>query len=137
MKTVVSAIQALDAQQHKIIAYLDTINNELLNNYQRCDFINGMLSQLELLCQFHFMEEERLMDEMASPAAAEHKHLNNMFLVAIDQLKTEHNQCHSPAVVTDFKQLRDDLAGHMQSEKIVYSTLMNDNAPEDSASVAP
>lgn len=136
MNTFIINIEALDAQHNKIFDYLNMINNNILNNHQKCDSLNGMLNQLELLCQFHFMEEERLMEEIASPSAAKHKHLNDMFLAAIDRFKIENNQCHSPSVLSDFKKLRDDLVSHMQNETLVHNNLFNCSVLEDSTAKA-
>jgi hemerythrin len=131
-----TGVEIMDAQHRKIFDCMTRIYNEMSDNHRTCDSCDGMLSQLELFCRLHFLEEERLMDEMAYPSTAEHKHRHDLFLVAIDRFRIENNQCHAPGVLNEFIDLGEDFIAHMLNETVVLGDFVHGNAREDSAVAA-
>jgi hemerythrin len=111
-----TGVETLDGQHRKIFDYMITIYNGLIDSHLKCDPFNGMLDQLELLCQLHFMEEEKLMDESNYPLASEHKHLHDLFLTSISLFKIDNKQCHTSNVLTEFSNLRVDFITHMLND---------------------
>jgi hemerythrin-like metal-binding protein len=131
-----TGVEAMDVQRRKIFDYLALINNELVNSRQKCDSINGLLDQLEILCQMHFMDEERLMIELNYPFAAEHKHLHDLFLATVDRFKIESNRCHTPGILDDFGKLRVDFTTHILNESMLLSDFIKSNHCDKESSAA-
>jgi hemerythrin len=128
-----TGIESLDAQHRKIFDYMTTIYEELTDVHQKCSQFNNLFDQLELLCQMHFMDEERMMDDMSYPSTAEHKHLHDLFLATVDQFKIDYKQCHSSNVVNDFNKLRWDFVTHVMNETLVLGEFIKGCTTKKSA----
>jgi hemerythrin-like metal-binding protein len=131
-----TGIDALDVQNRKIIDYMTMLHNEIVDVRQKCESLNNQFDQLTLLCQMHFMDEERLMDEMNYPLAAEHKRLHDLFLATVDRFKVENNQCHTVGILNDFNNLRGDFITHMLNETLLLSDFIKSRPCGDLAETA-
>lgn len=125
--TYISGAEAIDAQHRKIFDMITSIHNELEDNNKKCAHFNGMLDQLELLCQLHFIDEEKFMEEINYPSTADHKHLHDLFLATIDRFKIGNKQCHAPNIINDFINIREDFISHMLNETMLLSNFIKDN----------
>jgi hemerythrin len=128
-----TGVETMDVQHRKIFDYLTTICNELEDTHQKCDPFNGMLDKLEILCRIHFLEEEKLMDDINYPSASEHKLLNDLFLANIDRFKIDNKRCHSPSILNDFIKLREDFITHIFNEGMTFGRFIDTNSREVSA----
>ncbi len=111
-----TGVETMDVQHRKIFDYMTTIYHVLADNQQVCDPLNGMLDQLELLCQMHFLNEQQLMDDINYPSASEHKRIHDLFLATIGQFKIQSSKCHSPNILNEFLKLKEDFIIHMLKE---------------------
>ena len=123
-----TGVEVIDAQHKSIFEYMTRIYNRLVDDKQSCEPINSKLDQLTIICKVHFMEEENLMDELDYPSASEHKHLHDMFLADIDRVKIANKQCHTPAVLNDFINLRDSFISHILNETQEISNYLKEQA---------
>ena len=112
------SVEIMSIQRSKISECINTINVGIADKLQSCTHINGLLNQLEQLCQMNFMYEEQLLEEVNYPAVAEQKHLHDLFLKAIEPFKTENDQCHTTSFFNDFIKLRLDYILNMNNETI-------------------
>jgi len=131
-----SGVEAMDAQRHKIFDCMSTICNLIADTHHNSDSIGGLLDQLEILCQIHYMDEEQLMEGVNYPLAAEHKRQHDLFLVTIDQFKIDNKQCHTTSMLNDFINIREDFITHMLNETMLLSEFINKISNGDSATAA-
>ncbi len=123
-----TGVAALDAQHRKIFDYMTHIYSDLIDNSHKCDSINGMLDQLEILCQLNLFNEDQLMDETNYPLSAEHKHQHDLFLATLDQLKIDNNQCHSPNIISKFTNIIENYISHMLTGNMLLSEFIKNNS---------
>ena len=120
----------MDAQHAKIVDYMNSIYNDMVDNNLRSNQFNAMLDRLEILCQLHFLEEDTLMDNIEYPSAAEHKHLHDLFLTSIDRIRNENHKNHSSNMLNDFIVLRGTFLSHIQEESMPLGKFINDHNPD-------
>jgi hemerythrin len=102
-----------------------------MNDLRRsCAQINEMLEQLKQVCLTHFRYEEQILEELHYPPTAEQKQVHDTFLSSIDALKCSDSQCHSPASVTNFLQLRLAYIANTNNETIMLCNYITDRIPE-------
>ena len=130
-----TGVEAIDAQHRKIFDYMTDIYHALADNQQKCDAFNGMLDQLELLCQMHFLNEQQMVDDINYPSVPEHKRLHDLFLTRIDLFKIDSKQCHTPSILNNFTNLREDFITHMLNETTLFCDFIN-NSTKDSADIS-
>ncbi len=117
-------VGVMNIQLCKIFECISFIQDGIFDTQRSCANINGLLDQLEQLCQMHFMYEEKLLEELDFPSVAEQTHLHDLFLKAIGQLKSENNQCHTPSYCSGFIQLRLDFVSNMNKETMMLCDLI-------------
>jgi hemerythrin len=112
---------------------MKTIHNEIADRQQSCSHINGLLHQLKLLYQMHFMYEEQLLEEVHYSSAEEQKQLHELFLKSIDQCTTENDQCHSLSLFNYFIKLRLDFVLYMNKETMMLCDVITNNSKGNTA----
>lgn len=127
------SVAIMNIQHCKITECMNSIQGEIADIRQSCTHINGLLYQLEQLCQMHFMFEEQLLEEVNYPLAAEQKQLHDLFLKAIDQFKAENDQCHTTTFNADFIKLRLDYVVNMNNETMTLCDFILNNSRGDTA----
>lgn len=113
------SVEIINIQLCKIFECIRIIQEAIVDTQESCSNINGLLDQLEQLCQMHFLYEEKLLEELDFPSVKEQAHLHELFLKAIYQLKTENDQCHSHDFFDGFIKLRVDFVTNMNKETIM------------------
>ena len=114
-----SSIEILNIQQRTISVYMNTIYEKIVDSSQRCDHINSLLDQLELLCQKQFEYDEQLLEQVNFPSVAEQRRLHGLYLKAINLFKAENDQCHSASCIKDFLKLRLDFISTINKETML------------------
>lgn len=122
------SVEIMNIQRGKITECINTIQHDITDMRQSCVHINGLLYQLEQLCQMHFMYEEQLLEEVKYPSIGEQKHLHGLFLKAIESFNTETDQCHSPFFINDFIKLRLDFVINMNNETMTLCDFIINNS---------
>jgi hemerythrin-like metal-binding protein len=118
------SIEVMKIQRQTISVCMNTILDDLADFSQKCDHINELLDQLALLCQIHFKYEEQLLEELNYPPTSKQKSLHDLFLKDIEQLKSDNDQSHSPAIVNNFIKLRLDFIRNMNNETMMLCDFM-------------
>ncbi|HXE96068.1 MAG TPA: hemerythrin domain-containing protein [Dongiaceae bacterium] len=131
-----TGVETMDVQHRKIFDCMDAIYHALADNQQKCDPLDGMLDQLELLCQMHFLNEQQLMDDTNYPSASEHKHIHDLFLASIDQFKIVSSECHTTNLLDAFLKLKEDFITHMLNESTTLGAFIKAGPIEDAAVTA-
>lgn len=116
-----SGIETLDAQRQKIFECMTMIYRAIADSGDKCDAINDLLDQLEILCKIHYMDEEQLMEDINYPLAADHKMQHDLHLSTIDQFKVDNRECYTISTLNDFIKLRETFISHMLDESMVLS----------------
>ena len=112
-------VEIVMIQRNTISTCMNAIHEGFTDIGRSCTHINGLLEQLRQLCQSHFSFEEQLFEELKYPPTAERKNLHAKLLKEIDGLKCDEGQCHSPAVIGSFLQLRLAYIASMTSETLL------------------
>lgn len=120
-------------QRSKITECIRSINDDISDIQQNCSHISEMLSQLEQLCQMHFMYEVQLLEEINYPAIAEQKMFFDLLLKSIESIKVNNDQCHTPTFFRDFNSFRLDFIFNMNNETRVLCDFISDSYRENSA----
>ena len=114
-----SSIEIMKIQYHTVSVCMNAIHDKIADESQNCAQIDGLLNQLELLCQMLFKYDEQLLEEMNYPAVSEQRRLHDSYLKAIDLFKTENEQCHTAAFMNDFIKLRLDYVLNRDQETMM------------------
>ena len=125
------SVEIMKLQRSKIFECMKAIHHEIADTGQSCSHINGLLHQLKLLYQMHFLYEEQLLEEVNFPSAAEQKHLHDLFLESIDQCRTESEQCHTLSFYNSFINLRLDFVLNMNNETMMLCDFIKNNSGGD------
>jgi len=99
-------LEVMMIQRQTISTYMNTIQEDFHDTSRECDRINTLLDELKQLCQEHFRHQEQFLEELNFPPVTQQKNMHDLFLKDIAALKTDMGQCHSPAVISGFMQLR-------------------------------
>jgi hemerythrin len=121
------SVEIMNMQLSKIYECIGIIQDGIIDTQQSCTNINSMLEQLEQLCQMHFLFEEKLLEELEFPSVEELAHLHDLFLKAINQLKTENDHCHTPDFFDGFIQLRVHFVSNMNKETMMLCDMIISN----------
>jgi hemerythrin len=113
------SVEIIKIQRSKIRECENTIHHEIADTQQSCAHINDLLCQLKLLYEMHFMYEEQLLEEVNVASAEGQKHVHDLFLKSIDQLRTENDQCHTFSFNNNIIQLRLDFISIMNNETMM------------------
>lgn len=122
-------VEIINIQRIKIDECIKAIDHDVGDVEGSCAHICDLLNQLEQLCQLHFMYEERLLEGLNFPSIAEQKKLHDAFMKAFELIKAGSNQCHTPAFIKGFMELRLDFTKNINTETmkicdyIIYSYL--------------
>lgn len=122
------SVELIKIQRSKIRECENAILDEVADTRQSCTHINDLLYQLKLLYKMHFMYEEQLLSEVDVLSAEKQRHVHDMFLKSIDQLKSENDQCHTISYKYDINLLRLDYISIMNSETIMLCDYFNNSA---------
>lgn len=114
-----SSVEIMKMQHHTISVCMNAIFDKLVDNSQSCAHVDGLLDQLELLCQKQFEYDEQLLEEVNCPSVAEQKRLHDLYLKGLNLLKAENGQCHAPSFITNFIKLRIDYVLNMNKETML------------------
>ncbi len=114
-----SSIEIMDIQQRTISLYMNTIYEKIVDTSQRCDQVDGLLDQLELLCQKQFEYDEQLLEQVNFPSVAEQRRQHGLYLREINLFKAENDQCHSTSCIKDFLKLRLDFITTLNKETMM------------------
>ncbi|NVN93057.1 MAG: hypothetical protein HXX11_21020 [Desulfuromonadales bacterium] len=131
-----SGIESMDAQRKRIFECMTMIYRDIADFGNKCDSINGLLDQLEILCQIHYLDEEQLMDDLKYPLAADHKLQHDLFLATLDQFKVDNKQCHTVSTLNDFIKLRETFITHMLNDTMVLSEFIKQSPLYSSANTS-
>lgn len=123
-------VQIMNIQRSKISECIRKINDDIEDTEQNCTHINELMSQLEQLCQLHFMYEMQLLEEISFPSLAEQKLLFESLLKDIESIKVKNDQCHTPSFYEDFIRLRLDFVFNMNNETRILCDYLTNNAAE-------
>lgn len=121
------SVEIINMQLCKIFECIRIIQDAIIDTQESCSNINGLLDQLEQLCQMHFLYEGKLLEELDFLSVEEQAHLHELFLKAIYQLKTENNQCHTQSFCNGFFNLRLDFITNMNKETIMLCDQIMNN----------
>ena len=100
----------------KIDECIKSISADIIDVHANCVHTNGLINQLEQLCEMHFMYEETILEGMGYPAIDEHKILHKTLLKEFEPFKASSAQCHSLSFINDFIKLRMDFVKNLNSE---------------------
>lgn len=126
-------VEIMNIQRNKITECIRYINDDISDLQLNCNHISEMLSQLEQLCQLHFMFEVQLLEEINYPAIAEQRMLFDALLKSIESIKLNNDQCHTPAFFNDFNNFRLDFIFNMNNETRVLCDFISNGFRENSA----
>ena len=125
------SVEVIYEQSCKISECMKNIFDVITDDRQSCACISGLIEQLELLCQMHFKFEDQLLEELNYPSALKQKKLNDSFLKAVGQFKTENIQCHTPSFFNSFVELRLDFLANMNNETLMLCDFILNNSSGD------
>lgn len=120
-------LEVMNIQHRTIALCMNAIFDEIADNLRSCAHVNGLLDQLELLCQNQFRYDEQLLEEVNFPSVADQKNIHGLFLKAITLLKAENTQCHTPSFINDFIDLRLDFILNMNKETMMLCDFIISN----------
>lgn len=120
-------LEVLFIQHNKISDCMKLLFDEISNSPQRCPQIVNLLEQLEALFKLYFEYWEQLVEKLSYPSAVEQKKQHELFLSAIQKLKTENDQCNKDTFLADFIKLRFEFVESINNETLALCDIIKND----------
>jgi len=86
--------ELLDAQHKVILNYMAKVYTYLLAD-KKGDDLFGLTSRLDTYCKLHFLDEEKIMEEMELPEIQEHKAQHALFVTHLENFMGRYEESDS------------------------------------------
>jgi hemerythrin len=109
-------VDLINIHFNKIDECIRYITEDIVDVNRDCKHTEGLINQLEQLCQLHFKYEEQLLEGLQYPSVDELKSLHSSFIDTFESFKVGSGQCHTTSFINSFIKLRMDFVTNMNTE---------------------
>ncbi len=110
----------LDAQHTIVLGYMAKVHEHLLAGRGKEELV-GLVERLDTYCRLHFLDEEKLMDEMTFPGIDAHKAQHALFVTHLENFAGRYEEQDSTKNVDDLMFLRGWFLEHIEEYDRKYA----------------
>ncbi len=117
-------IEKIDQEHKRLLTHL---NKGIANQ----NITNDIFDELKKYAEFHFSDEENLMDRIGYPGLVMHQKGHRMFESRVEQLEEAVNNGDGKAILLLVSFLRDWFLEHVLAEDMGFANYVRDNMNEE------
>jgi len=106
--------ELLDAQHKVILSYMAKVHTYLLAENKGKDLFE-LVDRLDIYCKLHFLDEEKVMDEMDFPVIVDHMAQHALFVTHLENFMGRYEELNSTQNIDELMFLRGWFLEHIEA----------------------